>query len=153
MIKYVNAMYPFWSFLTAVLLAQLIKPFFYFLRKGEWNFTLFYASGRFPSSHSSGVSALALAVGLQDGFSSSIFAVTLAFACVVIYDAGNVRYYAGKNIEITQQLIKDIQLLTKTRLEDPVYLTHLKDVLGHKWIEIIGGIGLGLLVALILNIL
>lgn len=36
-----------------------------------------------PSSHSSTVSALAVAIGLQEGFGASAFAVALILACVV----------------------------------------------------------------------
>ncbi|MFQ8582052.1 MAG: divergent PAP2 family protein [Holdemania massiliensis] len=104
-------------------------------------------SGGFPSSHTSTVAALTLAVGITDNFSSTLFAVTLMFSLIVAYDAANVRYYAGQNIRITQQLIKDIQILTQTRLDDPIYLTKVKEVLGHKWIEVFGGILLGLIIA------
>lgn len=36
-----------------------------------------------PSSHSATVAALAAAVGLQEGFGGSVFAVALTLACVV----------------------------------------------------------------------
>jgi hypothetical protein len=36
-----------------------------------------------PSSHSATVTALAVAVGLQEGFASSLFATTAVFASVV----------------------------------------------------------------------
>lgn len=36
-----------------------------------------------PSSHSATVTALAAAVGLQEGFGGSVFAVALTLACVV----------------------------------------------------------------------
>ncbi|MFV0380383.1 MAG: divergent PAP2 family protein [Anaerorhabdus sp.] len=150
---YINSMFPFLACITAIISAQFLKPFFYYLKEKKWNMSLMHASGQFPSSHAAGVSAITLAVGLQDGFSSSLFAVTLAFSLIVVYDAANVRYYAGKNIQITQQLIKDIQLLSKTPLDDPIYFTRVKNVLGHKWFEIIGGIIHGITISLILYIL
>jgi len=36
-----------------------------------------------PSSHSATVTALAVAVGIQEGFLSATFATALVFACVV----------------------------------------------------------------------
>ncbi len=105
-------------------------------------------SGEFPSSHSATVSALAMAVGLHEHFSSSLFAVSLVLAAIVIYDAANVRYYSGQNARVTQKLISDIQELLDTQLDDPVYAIKLKTVLGHKWFEIIGGILIGIAVAL-----
>ena len=69
---------------------------------------------------------------------------------IICYDAANVRYYAGQNIKITRQLIEDIQELTKTKLTDPIYLTKIKNVLGHTWVEVIGGVIHGLVIAGIL---
>ena len=143
-------MYPFWAALIANIVAQALKPLFYYLRTKQWKPILFIESGGFPSSHTSTVTALTLAVGIQERFSSTIFAVTLMFGLIVAYDAANVRYYAGQNIRITQQLIKDIQELTKTKLDDPIYLLKIKEVLGHKWTEVIGGFVVGVVLALII---
>lgn len=147
MIKTLSSMYPFWACLIAIITAQLVKPIFVYIKTKDWNWSEIFASGGYPSSHTAGVAALSLAVGLQEQFSSTIFAVSLAFALIVTYDAANVRYYAGRNIQITQQLIRDIQVLTEMKLEDPIYLTKVKEVLGHKWIEVIGGIFHGVVVA------
>ncbi len=144
----VTAMYPFWSAITAALIAQLFKPLLYWIVHREWKWTLIKDSGGFPSSHSALVTALAIAVGFQEHFSSTIFAVTLALAVIVIYDAANVRYYSGQNIKITQQLVKDVQENLHISLIDPIYQTKIKQVLGHKWIECFGGIVLGAIVAL-----
>ena len=140
-------MYPFWAAIVANLTAQLVRPVSRYIRAREWDWHMALGSGGFPSSHTSTVAALTLAVGITDNFSSTLFAVTLMFSLIVAYDAANVRYYAGQNIRITQQLIKDIQILTQTRLDDPIYLTKVKEVLGHKWIEVFGGILLGLIIA------
>ena len=104
-----------------------------------------------PSSHTALVTALALSVGLQEAFSSTIFAVTAALAVIVIYDAANVRYYSGQNIKVTQQLVKDVQENLHTEFDDPIYQIKLKDVLGHKWMEVIAGLLLGALIALVFH--
>lgn len=150
MLESLNYMYPFWACLIAIITAQLVKPIFLYIRTKKWELLQIFASGGYPSSHTAGVSSLCLAVGLQEQFSSTIFAVCLAFSLIVTYDAANVRYYAGRNIQITQQLIKDIQMLSQIKLEDPIYLTKVKEVLGHKWIEVIGGIFHGLVVAYVI---
>ena len=144
-----QTMYPFWAGVISAVLAQALKPFFNYIKTHEWNWSLLKDSGGFPSSHSAMVSALALAVGIQERFSSTIFAVTLTVAVIVVYDAANVRYYSGQNIKITQQLVKDIHEKLDVDLDSPIYQTKVKNVLGHKWIEVIGGIILGMLVALI----
>lgn len=146
-------MYPFYAALSANLLAQMLKPVFHYIRTRQWKPLLVIESGGFPSSHTSTVTALTLAVGIQENFSSTMFAVTLGFSLIVAYDAANVRYYAGQNIKITQQLIKDIQLLTQVQLDDPIYLVKVKEVLGHKWTEVFGGIIVGLMMAAIIYFL
>jgi hypothetical protein len=44
-----------------------------------------------PSTHSALVASLVAAVGLEDGIRSTVFAVSLAFAVVVIHDALRIR--------------------------------------------------------------
>jgi len=146
-----RTMYPFWSALISAILAQALKPLFYYFSTHKWRWGYIFSTGGFPSSHSALVSSLSTSVGLQEHFSSTIFAVTLAFSLIVIYDAANVRYYSGQNIKITQQLLKDIQEQLNTSFDDPIYDTKIKDVLGHKWTEVIGGICLGLAIALIFH--
>ncbi len=138
--------YPFWAAFVANQLAQLLKPVLKYIVTREWDGSLIFESGGFPSSHTALVSALVISVGLHDNFDSTIFAVVLSFSMIVIYDAANVRFYAGRNIQITQQLIKDIQTLTQVKLDDPIYLLKVKEVLGHKWTEVLGGIVVGLTV-------
>ena len=144
-------MYPFWSAILSALLAQLLKPIIYYFKTTKWNLHLVIDSGGMPSSHTALVSALALSVGLQEAFSSTIFAVTLVLAVIVIYDAANVRYYSGQNIKVTQQLVKDVQENLHTEFDDPIYQIKLKDVLGHKWMEVIAGLLLGALIALVFH--
>ena len=147
----IKSMYPFWSAILSALLAQLLKPIIYYFKTGKWRLHLVIDSGGMPSSHTALVSALALSVGLQERFSSTLFAVTLVLAVIVIYDAANVRYYSGQNIKVTQQLVKDVQENLHTEFDDPIYQIKLKDVLGHKWMEVFGGLVLGALIALIFH--
>ena len=145
--------YTIVSAFLAIVLAQVLKPVIRYALTGKWESSLALASGGFPSSHSAGVFACALAIGLKHNFQSDLFAVSLVFAIVIAYDAMNVRYYAGQNIQITRQLIKDISELSHIKLDDPIYFTKMKDVLGHKRIEVFGGIILGLATAAILFLL
>ena len=52
-------------------------------KERRWDFKRLIGSGGMPSSHSSTVSALAVAIGLQEGFGASVFAVALILACIV----------------------------------------------------------------------
>ena len=147
----IKTMYPFWSAILSAVLAQLLKPIVHYMKTGKWNLWLIKDSGGMPSSHTALVTALALSVGLQEAFSSTIFAVTAALEVIVIYDAANVRYYSGQNIKVTQQLVKDVQEELNTEFTNPIYQIKLKDVLGHKWMEVVGGGILGAFVAIVFH--
>lgn len=139
---------PFWAAIIANISAQIIKPIIYYVQTKKFNAELAFASGGFPSSHTATVSALTVAVGLSEGFRSTLFAVTLAFSLIVMYDAINVRYYAGKNIELTKQLISDLAVNDLLELNSPIYEEKMKVVLGHKKMEALGGLILGCIIAL-----
>lgn len=145
-----SSLYPLVTALLCNILAQVLKTVVYYYRTGKWDFHWVIASGGFPSSHSSTVTALSLSIGIQEGFDSAIFAVTTIFSFIVMYDACHVRYYSGKNIELTQQLVKDLREMTGLHFDDPIYQEKLKNVLGHKFVEVIGGFVVGLAVPLIL---
>ncbi len=144
-------MYPFWSALISAVIAQILKPFIRAAMHHDWKPHMAVESGGMPSSHSAMVTALALSVGIQENFRSTLFAVSSILAIIVIYDAANVRYYSGQNAQVTQQLVKDVQDLFHVDFLDPVYDIKLKEVLGHKWSEVLGGIILGAATALIIN--
>ncbi len=145
-----SSLYPLVTALLSNILAQVLKTVVYYYRTGKWDFHWVIASGGFPSSHSSTVTALSLSIGIHEVFDSAILAFTTIFSFIVMYDACHVRYYSGKNIELTQQLVKDLREMTGLHFDDPIYQEKLKNVLGHKFVEVIGGFVVGLAVPLIL---
>lgn len=95
------------------------------------------------------MSGLATAVGIIEGFDSTLFAIAAVLMLVISYDAMNIRYYAGKNIQVTKQLIKDLKEDEKVKLSNSeLYLMKMKEVLGHKGVEVIAGLLLGIITAL-----
>lgn len=145
-----NSIYPLMAALLANIIAQILKPIVLYLRTRKIDVHQCIACGGFPSSHSSTVTGLTIAIGLSEGFDSTYFAITCVFSFIVIYDAANVRYYAGRNIVLTKQLISDLETLKGLKFSDPIYQEKIKSVLGHKFVEILGGILLGIAVALFL---
>lgn len=142
----------FFPLVTALLsngIAQILKPLFNYLRFKRFDFRQALTCGGFPSSHTSTVVALSISIGLLEGFDSTIFSVCVIFAFIVIYDAFNVRYYAGKNIQLTRQLISDLEDDEGMIFDDPIYQEHFKTVLGHKFIEVVGGFVIGIITSLI----
>ena len=79
------------SALVSWSLAQIVKIPLEFIRTHRWNWALLFSAGGMPSSHSALAAATAHAIGLRDGFDSSLFAFAVAFAMIVIYDATGIR--------------------------------------------------------------
>ncbi|KAL5081993.1 hypothetical protein RYX36_010414 [Vicia faba] len=79
-----------------------------------------------PSSHSATVSALAVAIGFQEGTASSSFAIAVILACIVMYDASGVRLHAGRQAELLNQIVCELPQ------EHPLSSVRpLRDSLGH----------------------
>ena len=88
-----------WTTIASWALAQFIKPFLEFLETRRWSWGLWFSSGGNPSSHSALVVSAMLAIGLFDGFDTPVFALSVAIAMVVVYDAAGGRREAGKHAE------------------------------------------------------
>ena len=102
---------------------------------------LFNGSGGMPSSHSSFSTSITTMIGLNLGFDSPIYALSLVFTCIVCYDAMGLRMQSGKQAEAINKIFDQIS-------EDKNF-TRLKEKLGHKPEEVLGGIILGIASALI----
>jgi hypothetical protein len=125
-------------------IGQFLKfPLEYILNK-QWKWGVLISAGGMPSSHSALVTAVSLSIGLQEGFSSPLFALAAALAMIVVYDATGVRRQAGIHAQ-------RINALMKTFLEShQVPEKELKEVLGHTPVEVIAGVLLGILISLLL---
>lgn len=133
----------FWTAILANFLAQTLKLFLYYLLEGRFQWERFLETGGMPSSHSAAVSALAVGVGLQEGFGSALFAVAAVFALIVMYDATGIRRAAGLHAQLLNQLVQELQrVLEKGPAPEP-----LKELLGHTYLEVLVGALLGALVA------
>ncbi len=133
--------------LSAAILAQILKVLLYILVNKKIDFKIITTTGGMPSSHSAGVIGLTTAVGLINGFDSVIFAVSLGFSMVVMYDAAGVRRAAGKTAATLNRLVKDFT--ENTEIGHPYEL--LKELLGHTPKEVICGAILGCFVAFALH--
>lgn len=125
-------------------LAQLIKIFIDCIKNKVINPSLIISSGGMPSSHSSFVTALAFATGFQEGFDSSLFAITFVISMVVMYDASGVRRAAGKQAEVLNIFIANFE---KHGIKID---SKLKELLGHSPIEVFAGAILGIFTAIIM---
>lgn len=111
----------------------------------RWNLRRFVGTGGMPSSHAAAVSALSTAVGLKEGFGTTLFGVTLYFSLIVMYDAAGLRQAAGRQAAILNRLIDE-------HFEHPEKNTHrLMELLGHTPLEVLVGAVLGVVSALVWN--
>ncbi len=133
--------YVLWTALTAWFLAQAFKvPIDYFLNR-KWNWAVAVRAGGMPSSHSALIVSAAYAIGLHYGFDTPVFALAVAIAMIVVYDAAGVRRQAGMQAEKINVIVSE---LLKGH---PISQQQLREVLGHTPLEVLGGILLGLAVA------
>jgi len=124
-------------------IGQTVKVIIGVVREKRFNFRWFVGTGGMPSSHASGVVALATSVGLQEGVETALFGVTLMFAVVVICDAQGVRLATGRQARILNKMLEDIYWQKKVEQD------RLKELIGHTPIEVIAGICIGLLVGFV----
>ncbi|AEB11571.1 divergent PAP2 family protein [Marinithermus hydrothermalis] len=132
-----------WTALAANVIAQSLKLVIYYLINGRWEWERFLETGGMPSSHSATVAAAVVGVGLTEGWGSPLFAVTTVFALIVMYDATGIRRAAGRQAELLNDLVEELQVV----LHEGFKPEPLKELLGHTYLEVAVGALLGGVVA------
>eukprot|EP00262_Sarcandra_glabra_P009553 TRINITY_DN23982_c0_g1_i1.p1 TRINITY_DN23982_c0_g1~~TRINITY_DN23982_c0_g1_i1.p1 ORF type:complete len:258 (-),score=42.86 TRINITY_DN23982_c0_g1_i1:133-906(-) len=89
---------------AASAIGQLSKPFTSSLSGDAFDFKALIRSGGMPSTHSAAVVAAATSIGLERGFSDSIFGLSVVFAGIVMYDAQGVRKEVGYHANILNRI-------------------------------------------------
>ena len=121
--------------------AQFLKLLTAIINNEEFHAERLIGAGGMPSSHTSLVVSLASAIGFHDGIDSSLFAIAVVLAGVVMYDAAGVRQAAGKQAMVINQLVREL------RAEHKIRDSRLKELLGHTPREVLAGALLGFLIA------
>ncbi len=124
-------------------LVQALKFVTSSFREKRFNFRRLVETGGMPSSHSAGVAALSTAVGLRAGFGSVLFAVTVYFSLIVMYDAAGLRRAAGRQATLLNRLIDSHYRHDKHLVE-----MKLLELLGHTPLEVLAGAVVGVLFTL-----
>lgn len=99
----------------------------------KFNFKRIIGAGGMPSSHTAIVVSITTMVGRSQGINSVIFAVSLIFSLVVMYDACGVRRQAGKQARILNDIVNTPGLTTVQVREK------LVEALGHTQLQVIVG--------------
>lgn len=135
--------------LALALLAMLSAQAFKFLRalatRRRPDFTRLVGTGGMPSAHSASVTALSTAVGLAEGWHSTLFGVAAFFSLVVMYDATGIRRAAGMQARILNRMLEEMHDLHKLKPE------RLSELLGHTPLEVLVGAVYGALLAFALH--
>ncbi|MCR5416502.1 MAG: divergent PAP2 family protein [Pseudobutyrivibrio sp.] len=127
-------------------IAQLLKVIIDTVKCGFCKERL-YGGGGMPSSHSATVTALTVITGITYGAGSFEFVMALFFSFIVIYDARGVRYE-------TQRQGKALNNLNEERKEQgkqPLDINRFKEQMGHTIPEIIAGMIIGIICAVVVN--
>ena len=123
--------------------AQFLKVVTYSIKLKKIDLTRLIGSGGMPSSHSGFVMAVAVKTGMETGFNSPIFAIAIAFATVVMYDAAGVRRAAGNQARVINLIILDLSH------KKGIQQDRLKELIGHTPFEVISGAILGVIIGII----
>lgn len=126
--------------------AQVAKLIGYALKKKTLNFSILLSMGGMPSSHSASVTAMAMSIGLIEGWSSTLFAIAACLAFIVMVDAAGLRQNAGKQAIVLNQIIKEL-LAPEHRLNKE----KLIELLGHTPNQVLIGAFWGISISLLLR--
>ena len=121
------------------LCCQGIKFVSYSLRLKRLSWKYLVTFGGMPSAHSAFVTALAVCIGVFDGFVSDLFALATVFGTIVIFDA----YKLRGNVQKQALVLNRLQV--KALPEDQK--VEINEMVGHTLPEIAAGIVLATAIA------
>lgn len=152
--------YPLVAAMMAIFISQVTKIPVAHLMKRPTTATLMFSTGGMPSSHSAGVTGLITAIVIEYGWTSPLTAISLTFGILVMFDSMGVRRQSGEHGIIINELIGDLQLLSKylsksasaemqEEINEELQNDHLhtREFLGHKPIEVLCGMLYGILIS------
>lgn len=131
--------YPLMCAITGWIAAQICKICLGLFKKRRFDIiTAFFGTGGMPSSHSTTVSALALACGIKYGLNSFEFAISVILAFIVMRDAVGVRRSAGEQAKMVNHLCT-----TLSSNGIGPFKSDLKELIGHTPLQVVAGAILG----------
>ena len=131
-------------------LAQVFKCISNLILTKKFSLERLFGDGGMPSGHSATVVSVAVATGLYEGFDTAVFAVAMILAIVVMHDAMNVRYQAGKQAELLNAMADMFEKITGADLPNE---EKLKELLGHTPLQVAAGCLLGIATAIIMYLI
>lgn len=123
---------------------QLFKFIYDLVTTKKINFKRILGAGGMPSSHTAVVTSITTLMGKEFGLDSAIFALSLIFALVVMYDAAGVRRAAGKQAKVLNGIV-NTPGLSNVQVQEK-----LVEALGHTPKEVFVGALIGIIAGIIL---
>lgn len=139
---------PLWTAVIATFVAQVLKVLLIAATERRWAFGRMLETGGMPSSHSATVSALAVAVGIEYGWGSPLFALAAVLGGIVMYDATGIRRAAGMQAQLINDLVDELAHLFDAGFQPQA----LKTLLGHTYPQVLVGALLGVATATLLRL-
>ena len=123
---------PFLVAILAGAAAQVIKVVSFLLVEKAVNYKRFVQADGSPNMHSAAMSALAVSIGLKDGFGSIVFALALCLTVLVMVDTWNVKRAASRNAEVIVLIVERIRSKGGRNYRAPESLsyTHMDVLIG-----------------------
>ncbi len=131
------------------LIAQVLKMIISSIINKKFSLGWLFSDGGMPSGHSATVSSLAMFTLLQKGPGSFEFAMAMILAIIVCHDATGVRQEAGKHAVLLNEIMESFELL-KAKMDPHM---KLKEYVGHTRLQVLAGITVGILNALMMYFL
>ena len=127
------------------LIAGVCKVIVLYIVDKKIDFRRIIGAGGMPSSHTATVIALAITTGFYQGLDSTVFAITVMFAIIVIHDAVGVRLETGKQAKIINDMLFEGGLAKEIDVTK-----RLKEYVGHTPLQAFWGAVVGLLVSILM---
>jgi acid phosphatase family membrane protein YuiD len=119
--------------------AQLFKLVIDLIRNKRLDVSNMVTMGGMPSSHSATVCSLSTVIAITEGFDSTLFALSVFFAIVVMFDAAGVRQTVGHQSNVLNKILDE---LFKGK---PAFEQRFKELIGHSRLQVFAGALLGIL--------
>jgi acid phosphatase family membrane protein YuiD len=134
-----------WTAAVAAAATQALKVLIVLITERRWALDRLLETGGMPSSHSAAVTALAMSLGLQFGWGSPYFALATVFGLIVMYDATGIRRAAGVQAALINELVDELGHLFNKGFKPQA----LKTLLGHTYPQVLVGVLIGLVTAVV----
>ena len=133
------------------IVAQLIKTGLDAVKHRAFNRQRLSGAGGMPSSHSAVCCSVVLTSYFLYGFQSPVFALAVIMALIVMYDATGVRWAAGLHAKAINQIVEYLESEDPNNKKESLndMIPRLNESLGHRVIEDICGALLGIVIAII----